>query len=136
MNLQFEIEFIQKGSRKPLSDTSSFYLMRLNYLEVPLMLNYSVAKKWNIEAGFSFATLVSAYEEDQTGEITHSPPFHRADYLANVGGNYFITDHLIFNVRFSYSVASIRPKNENYSYYYFARGQWNRVLAFAFAYQF
>ncbi|MEO8087145.1 MAG: porin family protein [Bacteroidota bacterium] len=136
MQLQFEMEFIQKGSRLPLSKDGVFYLMRLNYIEVPLLVNYRLGKKWTIEAGGAFATLVSTYEEDQLGEITNAPPFHSADYLVCVGGNYFITDHLIFNARYSYSVTTIRPKNENYNYFYFIGGQYNKVLAFSLEWKF
>jgi hypothetical protein len=136
LHVQFEIEFIQKGSRMPLTNDGQFYLMRLNYAEVPLMINYSLGKKWNIEAGAAFATLLSALEEDQAGEITNAPPFHRYDYLACAGGNYFITAHLIFNARYSYSVATIRAKNESYAYFYSPHGQYNAVLAFSLAYSF
>ncbi len=136
VHLQFEIEFIQKGSRLPLSKDGVFYLMRLNYIEIPLMVNYYIGKKWSLEAGGSFARLVSAFEEDQLGEITNAPPFHGNDYLVCGGANYPITVHLIFNVRYSYSVATIRPKNENYNYFYSIVGQYNKVLAFSLAYQF
>jgi hypothetical protein len=136
MEMQFEIEFIQKGSQLPVNDDNVFYRMRLNYIEVPVLVNYHFGKKWNIEAGVAFATLLSALEEDQQGVITNAPPFHRADYLVCAGGNYLITDHFIFNVRYSYSVTTIRPKDENYNYFYFIGGQFNKVVAFSIAYRF
>jgi len=136
MNLQFEMEFIQKGSRQPLSKDGVFYLMRLNYIEVPLLLSYAPGQKWNIEAGASFAVLLSAFEEDQTGEITNAPPFHRSDYLVCAGGNYFINAHLFCNIRYSYSVITIRPINQNYNYFYFIGGQYNKVIACSIGYRF
>jgi hypothetical protein len=134
--LQFEIEYIQKGSRKPLNKDNEYYLMRLNYIEVPLMFSYYVGKKWSLEAGLAYATLLSSYEEDETGEIKNAPEFHKSDYLVCIGGNYFITPHFLFNVRYSYSITTIRPKNENYNYFYFVGGQYNKVLAFTLAYLF
>lgn len=136
MNLQFEIEYIQKGSRLPVNDDNVYYLMRLNYMEVPLLANYQIGKKWSIEAGVAFAVLLSAYEEDQLGEVTNAPAFHHADYLVCAGGNYYITPHLLFNVRYSYSVTTIRPKDDHYTYFYFIGGQFNKVLAFTLAYKF
>src|SRR5689334_21238513 len=36
--LQLEIEFLQKGSRKPVDTIeNTFFLMRLNYIDVPLL---------------------------------------------------------------------------------------------------
>lgn len=136
MNLQFEIEFIQKGSRMPLNKDGFYFLMRLNYIEVPLLISHSVGKKWNLEAGGSFATLVSAHEEDQSGEITNAPAWHKVDYLVCVGANYMLSEHLILNLRYRYSVATIRPKNENYNYFYSYKGQFNKLFSFSLAYRF
>ena len=110
--------------------------MRLNYIEVPVMFNYYPGKKWNIEAGLAFATLISAHEEDQFGEVKNAPPFHQNDYQVGIGGNYFISEHLSVNGRYTYSITSIRPKTANYDYFYFIGGQYNKVLAFALAYRF
>ena len=136
VHLQFEIAFIQKGSRRPLSKDGVFYLMRLNYIEVPLLVSYKIGSKWSIEAGPAFATLVSTFEEDQLGEITNAPTFNRNDYLACGGANYLISGHLLFNVRYSYSVASIRNSSDNKFYFYSSGRQYNKVLAFSLAYQF
>jgi hypothetical protein len=134
--LQFEIEYIQKGSRRPVNADNEYFLMRINYIEVPLLFNYFLGKKWNLEAGIAFAALLSSYQEDETGEIENAPDFNRVDYLLCGGTNYFITDHFLFNVRYSYSITSMRAKDENYSFYYLTGGQYNKVLAFAFAYIF
>lgn len=134
--LRMEIDFIQKGSRMPLSKDGIFYLMRLNYIEVPVTVGYHLGKKWSLDAGGSFATLVSTLEEDQVGEITNAPPFNRNDYLVCAGITYQLTDHLFFNALYSYSVSAIRPKNEAYDYFYSSVGQYNKVIAFSLSYQF
>src|SRR2546429_328651 len=68
INLQFEMEFIQKGSRRPLDIINNiFYLLRLNYVEAPLMISYIITPKWSIEGGASVAVLISSHEEDETG---------------------------------------------------------------------
>ena len=134
--LTFEIEYFQKGSRKPVNADNEYFLMRLSYIEVPLLYNYYVGKKWNLEAGIGVAALLSAYEEDQTGEILNAPEFNRFDYLIEVGANYFITSNFFFNIRYSYSIIPMRSKPDGYDYRYFLGGQYNKVLAFALAYVF
>src|SRR5207237_7949390 len=43
-SLQMEINFIQKGSRKPLqTDNNEFYVMRLSYFEVPVLFKWQIA---------------------------------------------------------------------------------------------
>ena len=136
-SLAFELEFIQKGSRKPLNqDDNTYYLMRLNYLEVPLLLNYQVGGKLKFEAGPSFAALISSYEEDQNGELKGAVEFNKFDYLINVGATYNISEHWFANARFSYSLGPIRKFTQGYVYSYYKNGQYNQVLAFTLGYQF
>jgi opacity protein-like surface antigen len=132
-SLQFELEFIQKGSRRPLNEEdNSFYLMRLNDIDAPLFLQYALTKNWVVEAGPAIGTLVSAYEEDERGSIRNAESFHRFDYLANAGVNYFISRNVAANVRYSYSVVSIRRSNATiFDNFYFNPGQYNNMIAFS-----
>ena len=45
-SLQLEMDFIQKGSRMPVDDLNNYYLMRLSYLEVPLLLQWHVSNSF------------------------------------------------------------------------------------------
>ena len=134
--LQFELEYIQKGSRRPVNtDDNSYYLLRLNYVEAPFMLSYFVNKKLSVEAGLSLGVLISYYEEDETG-IPYNSDFHKYDFLGNGGINYMLSEHLSVGVRFSYSLVPIRLYGDEAPYYYFNRNQFNNVLAFSLQYQF
>lgn len=136
-SLQMELLFIQKGSRKPMNtEDNTYFVMRLNYVEVPLLFHYRLSKKIIAEAGPSVATLVSSEEVDEVGVINSRPPFHKFDYDVNVGGYYLLGDHWSFNFRFSYSIFPIRPFDSARPYAFFDRGQFNNVMAMTLVYQF
>jgi hypothetical protein len=135
--MQMELLFIQKGSRKPINtDDNTYFIMRLNYIEVPLMFRYQLSKKIIGEAGPSFATLVSSEETDEVGIIKSRPPFHKFDFDVNAGGYYLLSDNWSFNFRFSYSIVPIRPFDTAHPYAFFDRGQFNNLLSMALCYRF
>jgi len=48
---QLEMNFIQKGSREILEEgDSTFYQLRLNYIEVPILIDYQIKPKIHIQA--------------------------------------------------------------------------------------
>jgi hypothetical protein len=78
VSMQMELLFIQKGSRRPVNTAdNTYFVMRLNYIEVPLMFRYLLSKKIIGEAGPSAATLISSEEGDEVGVILSRPPFHK-----------------------------------------------------------
>jgi hypothetical protein len=137
-SLQMEILFIQKGSRKPVDtdNNNEFYVMRISYIEVPLLFKWQAAQKFNIEAGPSFGTLVFSEEEREWGVYEPIIPFKKFDLSGNIGLSYLLTDNLDVNVRLSNSVIPIRDFPQGYSFAFFDRGQYNTVLAFTLHYQF
>ena len=130
-NASFELNYIQKGSRKnPHPDKGDYtsYKLKLNYIEVPILLTYSFTtidslggrsqeRHFSLEGGLAFAVLVHSEEEDMGGPVFNASSFQKYDYSAIVGLNYFITKHIGFNVRTEYSVSPVR-KGGTSSYYY------------------
>ena len=102
-SIQMEIIFIQKGSRKPLQPDkdNEYYVMRLAYFEVPVLFKYQVSSKINVELGLSIGALMFSEEEDQLGLQRNKPDFNKTDFSGNMGFNYPLSDHLIFNLRLS-----------------------------------
>ena len=53
-SFQMEMEYIQKGSRHNV-DSNNFsdqpYLLRLHYLEIPVLYQFSFGKRFSVEAG-------------------------------------------------------------------------------------
>ncbi len=134
---QFEILFIQKGS-KHVGDANkgdlSFYLMQLNYVEVPLLLQYK-QKKFTFEIGPGIGYLISSKEYDQNGEVINAIAFHTTEVSASIGINYQIYKNLGMTWRYTNSMLPIRQYASGASFW-FNPGQRNNVLAFTLTYTF
>jgi len=106
-SVSMELLYSQKGSSGHfIAGSTNSYLLRLGYAEVPFLLNYHDKPKINFGTGVSISRLVS-YKEYRDGiQINQSQPgTFRSNELAWVAnGNYVISDHFIFNLRFSYSI--------------------------------
>ena len=113
-----EILYSQKGSKSAGAQQLSSgmvittYGIKLNYAEVPIMLNYYLKKKSNFGAGLSYSRLASSSEY-----ITTAPPqaynldqypFKKGDLNFLIGGNIHIIKGLFLNLRFQYSLIPIR----------------------------
>ena len=136
-NAQFEMLFVQKGS-KFVGDASKgdnrFYVMQLNYLEVPLLFQYK-QKKFIFEIGPGFAYLISGKEYDFYGVIQNTIPFHKTEINASIGVNYIIYKNLGINWRFTNSILPIRGFSSGASTWY-NPGQRNNVITFTATYIF
>jgi hypothetical protein len=134
---QFEVFYIQKGAKhngKPDEGDYSFFLMRLNYIEVPWLFQYH-QKKFTFDLGPGFGYLISAKEYNFYGEIPGTNPFNSYELNGNIGLNYIIVHNLGISWRFSYSLLPIRNFNTGASYW-FNQGQVNNQLSFTLTYKF
>ncbi len=136
--LGFEIYYIQKGSLKQTNiekEDYEYYRLRLNYLEIPLILRYRINKKLSIELGPSIGTLISFSEENQDGELIGQPSFSKFDISIWGGLVYHFTDNWGMNFRGSQSVVPIR-EHKGGSTDRLNKGQYNSVLYFTLFYRF
>jgi hypothetical protein len=135
--LQMEMMYIQKGSKKPYQESNpTLYIMRLNYIEVPVLFLWKINSRFVAEGGPAFGFLVFSEEKDEYGVEEGRPEFNKMDFSACIGLQYKLSDTWSFTTRFSNSFVPIRGEAGGYSFLYFERGQYNTVLAFAFQYQF
>lgn len=132
---QMEMVFIQKGSRQPTDDFNQYYLMRLGYIEVPVLLIYHVSNKLGILGGPSFGVLISNEEKTHMGVIYNPPAFKKMELAFNGGLIYRLSDNWSFDLRYSHSINTIRPYLAGYTTF-FDKGQYNVLLEFSFMYQF
>lgn len=135
---QMEILFVQKGSKyngNPDLGDLSYYNLRLNYLEVPLLFQFH-QKKFVFELGPSFGYLISSdeYYSNLGGRGFNPHSFNTTEIGAGIGIGYTLIKNLSINWRYSNSILAIR------SYTPVRRfdvpGQRNNVLAFTLTYQF
>lgn len=133
----FEMIYIQKGSRRnaiPDQGDTRFYLLQLDYIEVPVLFQYH-QKKFIFELGPGFGYLVREREYNEFGELTGKRPFNKTDANLNIGITYNIINNLNCSWRYSYSFLSIRDYASGASRWY-NPGERNNVLAFTLTYMF
>jgi hypothetical protein len=138
-SFQMEMEYIQKGSRKNQDlENNDFnsYLLRLHYLEIPILYQYTFARRLSAEIGPAADILLGSYEEayDANGQKgTNLVPLRTFTLSGIIGIAGYITNHLKANFRFNYSLLSIRdatsPYPEGYRKILFEWGQYNNVLS-------
>lgn len=137
-SLQFEIIFTQKGSRKladPEEGDFTFYNLRVNYAEVPLLYRFGVHENIVLEVGPYVSALLSFNEEDENGTFTDLREFNRVDVGALFGVSYYFTERLDVNVRFTNSLIPVRSHLSG-SQFRLNRGQYHTAIAFCIQYQF
>ncbi len=144
--LQFEIEYIQKGSRKyPNVEMGDYreYKISLNYIQFPVFLRFNT-KRFSFETGISIGTLLSADELSEGAKIPEENrvPFKTMEYATIFSVSYHFTDRLWINARYSYSIARVRvPYNGEipvYDPHWDSRkpGQYNDLMVFSLYYAF
>ena len=116
----FEMLYSQKGAKSDIirfstldSTTAALkYGIRLNYVEIPLMLNYFDKRKSHVGVGFSYSRLLNSSETLVTNPPTaldlNNYPFRKDNYDLIAGADLHLWKGLFFNVRFQYSLTPIR----------------------------
>jgi len=131
-SIQMELDFIQKGSRDnpDTNDITQSYLLRLNYIEMPVHYKYDFHERGTLEAGFAFGVLVYSQEESPIGyEWVSGEPFDQFDFSFNIGAYYTLLKKVRINVRYSNSIVPNRS-HAGGATYRTNRGWYNEVLSF------
>jgi hypothetical protein len=110
-----EIKFAQKGSRKnPNFKTGDQvkYIMRLNYIDLPVYLGIRTSEKTSMLAGLSAGYLMSGTEYDNYGKF---PPedehaFNELDIQGFIGFRFHMARRWAVDLRGAYSLLPIREK--------------------------
>ena len=137
-----EISYLPKGSKKnlrPSDSIPSLYKLHLNYIEVPLTVNYRLIPKLSLETGLSCGIYISNTEEDEFGDLSgiYSPreQFARTDISFNAGANWHLSEKWMFNVRVANSIFPVR-KHDQVTYFRLNRGQYSSCVMGRFFYTF
>jgi hypothetical protein len=121
LNFQFEINYSEKGSRKnPKTDEgdTDFFLLRMNYVEIPVMLRMK-KDRFTYEAGAYYGRLVHDYLEDENGPFTipeQTNQLKNSDLGLLIGINFHFTESLIMNWRYSNSIVPVRKYDSGASF--------------------
>jgi hypothetical protein len=138
--LQMELVFIQKGSRTSDQDIKAGmnpYLLRLNYIELPLIYQYMLGRSLRLEAGLTAAFLASHYEEVNYLENIQDV-WRSFNFNTLVGVRYLFNEQWSLGLRSINSINSIRTNmvDGNVKRYGNKFGAFNDVLQLAVFYTF
>ncbi len=146
LGVQFELKYAGKGAQKVTSaDNILTYKMALHYIDLPVMVTYSIKEHVIIDLG-----LVSGYlfarQGEKDGYVYDNEDFEefrKIDFEWLAGVNYKITKNFIVNARYSYSIRPIRNLEVADTSYGligrtlgFTSGLYNNFLTFGIYYQF
>jgi hypothetical protein len=131
--IQFELSFIQKGSRRTptVKNGNDFRLYNHNMIEIPILYRWYGIKNMSIELGTQVGVLLSSIDRVENSfnnfETRNSPAYRKAEWSGTAGlSYYFLKGKVEVNARYSNSILTIR-KN----------GLWmNHVFAFSVRYWF
>ena len=135
ISLQFEITYIEKGSRNPkIHEDNTPDEITLSYIEVPLSINLQQKENLGVDVGILPAFLINSEMNDYLSDFEADPAFTKYDFGVFAGINYHITDNIILNTRISNSIIPIRPHVSGATNGW-NKGQYNTVLSFAIHYK-
>ncbi len=136
-SIQMELEFIQKGS----SHTPNYeigdmeqYLLRLNYIQVPVLWHYQASSLISFETGPAFGVLMSSFEEKYESPVVNHP-FRKFALNYVLGLEYNLNTNWKANIRIDYSLLALRQNpyvgDRNI---FFQWGQFNNAIVLSFQY--
>ena len=134
ISLQFEITYIEKGSKNPNIHKKNIAEITLSYVEVTISINLQQKENLGVEIGILPAFLINAEMNDYFSKIEISPSFEKYDFGIFAGINYHLTNKIILNTRISNSIIPIRPHVSGATNGW-NKGQYNTVLSFAIHYK-
>lgn len=134
-----ELKFSQKGARSridPKDPVPDKYIMRLNYMELPVFAGFRSSELISVIGGVSFGYLISSVEINEDGKFPpeDQKPFNTTDIQPFVGFQFDVVDQLKIDLRMAYSVLPVRGKPDN-DLWYWRQNQFNNVISLALYYR-
>lgn len=91
------------------------YDLRLNYVEIPLLIHFTDRERITVGAGFSFSRLVGVTEKEH-GKLVETTtvkdgPYSTSDYSALADIRVRIYESVLLNVRYGLTLGSIRTRD-------------------------
>jgi len=138
--LQMEMAYIQKGMRQnadTVTNMGTTYLTRLHYLEIPLLYQFTFAKRLQFEIGPAMDVFLGSYDEVDGLEANTLVSYRPVSLCGIIGASGFITPHLKATFRFNYSLMSTSSDDvTGQRKILFEEGQYNNVLSLGLSWYF
>ena len=132
--LSMELLYSMKGSKQKDQNSANYiygpwYMLRLTYIDVPLLLNYKIREKVMINGGIACGILVgSKYLDHDRMEEPRFDAIRAYDFLPVIGLKLQLTKNLYFFSRYSYSAFNIGKDKSNMLWSRTNRGLHNNVV--------
>ncbi|MDP3642614.1 MAG: outer membrane beta-barrel protein [Bacteroidota bacterium] len=128
-----ELKFMQKGSRNIDSlatDGQIKYIMRLNYVDLPVYLGIRTSEKIAILFGLSPGYLISGAEYNDYGKFEEEDqnPFNELDLQGLLGFRFQLSRRLFIDLRGAYSLLPIRKQTGD-PLWYWKSNQFSNLLS-------
>lgn len=104
---RLELQYIWRGAREPVSDTSRLYRTDLHQISIPVVLGYDY-KKWDFEAGLSGDINVITRTQDLYGYYDANPPYNTFVLNSVLGVGYRASENWVFRMRQNYSLSAVQ----------------------------
>lgn len=148
-DITLEVLYNQKGARegKQYQDTingevlTGEYKLNLNYVEIPVLFQFTDKEFITVGAGLSWGRLVGVKEWEHGNRVettsVENGPYSKNDFSYLVDVRIKILGPLKFGVRYQNSIAKIRTREfEDFAGNTWTRDQFNKVLTFKLVYIF
>ncbi len=145
LDVRMEIKYTSRGARNPANDDNTgSYLLGLQYIDVPVMASLKYRKIVAFELGLIPGYLFKAAGEDDAGKLPEEylVDFHKFDLGLLIGADVNISQKIAVNIRYSYSIFSIRDLDSAGAYYSwfgkifgYSKGDFNNYLALGISYR-
>ncbi len=149
-DVSMEVTFNQKGAKQrdqyneidSLGNvTTGAYKLRLNYVEIPVLVHYTDKEFITIGAGFSWGRLVVVQEWEHGKRVESttlaSGVYNKNDFCYIIDARIRINGPLKFGIRYQNSIAKIRTREfTDFSGGKWTRDQFNKILTFKLIYIF
>jgi len=136
INLKTEVRYIQKGANKKVTENSlSMDKTKLQYAEIPLLVQYFYNNEFYFEGGIVPEFLLASAEDFGDGFIEPTNPYHLFSLEGTLGAGYFLSRHIAAGARYTYSLLPARDHASG-QILRLNLGQRNNVISFSLYYHF
>ena len=104
----FQPELLFSGEGQRYFDNGEERTLALNYVQLPLMVQYYVVPKFYLEAGPQVGVLVSAQDKgDETTHVNVKDDFSTAQIALGIGAGFKASDQVIIYGRYNFGLTDV-----------------------------
>lgn len=128
-SLSGQIAFNQKGARKYQNNDFTTYRLRVNYIEVPVLIHYNI-EKWSIGSGVGFNYRINHRERSMFGNISPERTFNAFELAFHFGIDYSINNQFTIGIGYQNSILPVRDHSSTQVFppNNFVLGDWHNNL--------